>query len=190
MADKYKNFKDLAHHEKEDSDFGVELKDRHSAYVVIAIHGGNIEPATTEIARALAGDDFSFYSFTGKKNSEQESADLHITSSHFDEPRALELVQRSSKVISIHGKSGSEKFIMIGGLDGELIQRIKKALESNNFELDIAPDNVNGDSPENICNKGTSKKGLQLEISRGLRDEFLADKEKLINFCKIIRANL
>ena len=190
MADKYNNFEDLARYEKEGLDFDIELKDRSSVYAVIAIHGGNIEPATTEIGCNLAGDDFSFYSFIGKKKTEQESEDLHITSSHFDEPRVLALVQRSPRVISIHGKSGRNEFIMVGGLDGEMVQKTKDVLMANNFVLFEAPDKVNGDSLGNICNKSISKKGLQLEISRGLRDEFLKSRKKLLDFCHIIKGIL
>ena len=183
--DKYKNFEELARNEMEGVDFDIELIDRNSPLAVIAIHGGNIEPGTTDIARALAGDDFSFYSFIGKKS--ENNSDLHITSSNFDETRCLALVPRSEKVISIHGKRDEEEFVMIGGLDDETAKRISDSLASGGFEIRPATENVKGNSPENICNRCSSKKGIQLEISRDLRDKFLNDKDELSKFCELVK---
>jgi phage replication-related protein YjqB (UPF0714/DUF867 family) len=36
-------------------------------FAVIAPHGGAIEPGTTEVAEAIAGDRFSFYTLEGVK---------------------------------------------------------------------------------------------------------------------------
>lgn len=152
MADRYKNFEELAKNEREGADFDIELINRESPCAVIAIHGGNIEPGTTEIARALAGEKYSFYSLVGK-NSEEESEVLHITSSHFDEPKCLALVSKSERVISIHGKSGKDEFVMVGGLDAEIIKKISDSLKNAGFEIREATENVNGNLPENICNK-------------------------------------
>lgn len=69
MAERYRNFADLAAHEKENLDFRVRSDERHGAATVIAPHGGGIEPGTSELAQAIAGDDLSFYAFEGlKKN--------------------------------------------------------------------------------------------------------------------------
>jgi phage replication-related protein YjqB (UPF0714/DUF867 family) len=189
MADTYKSFGELIKYEKEGADFDIEINDRGSHYAIIAIHGGNIEPATTELARILADKSFSFYSFIGN-NTEKECEKLHITSSHFDEPRCYNLVHKSSKTISIHGKSGGRDFIMVGGLDNNLIQRIIDVLRINGFKTERLSDDMNGNSPLNICNKCSSKKGVQFEISRGLRDKFLNDSEELSRFCDIIRSVL
>jgi phage replication-related protein YjqB (UPF0714/DUF867 family) len=51
---------------------------------VIAPHGGGIEPGTSELATAIAGDDFSLYLFEGLKSA--GNGELHITSTNFDEP--------------------------------------------------------------------------------------------------------
>lgn len=187
MNDKYKSFSDLNQYEKEGVDFDIEIEDRDSPYAVIAIHGGNIEPATTEIARLISGNDLSFYSFLDRKGTEEESEKLHITSSHFDEPQGLALVQKSPKTISIHGKYKSGDFIMVGGLDEELINRVKNILTKNGFNIVPAPEDIDGDSPENICNRCLSKKGLQLEISRSLRNRFLENNDDLQKFCELVR---
>lgn len=186
MSDKYKNFGELSREKKEGVDFDIELINRESPCAAIGIHGGNIELGTTEITRMLAGSEFSFYAFVGKKT-EEESADLHITSSHFDEPKCLALVSKSEVVISIHGKSGEGEFVMVGGLDGELIKKISDSLKNAGFETRGATEDVNGNSPKNICNKCLSKKGVQLEISRGLRERLLNNKKKMEKFCEAIK---
>lgn len=185
MSETYKNFEELKKNEKEGVDFQIDINDRKTPCVVIAIHGGRIEPNTTEIAKELAGDIFSFYSFQGIK--EKNNTILHVTSSVFDEPRCIDLVSRSEKVISIHGKRESDDFIMLGGLDYLLIKKITTMLVYNNFDIRNAPDNVNGDSPKNICNRCISGKGVQIEISFGLREKLVNDKEQLFKFCSIIR---
>ena len=190
IQDVYKNFEELIQYEKEGIDFNIEVDDRGSRYAIIAIHGGGIEPGTTEIARALAGEIFSFYSFIGTKDTESENEKLHITSSHYDEPRCINLLSKSIKAISIHGKDSGEEFVMVGGLDEEVIKMLKGALAQNSFEVRNAPENVNGNSPDNICNRCASKKGIQLEISRGLRDRFLQNNAELSKFCDTIKSVL
>ena len=47
MADKYKDFADLAAHEGEGADYQVRSEVRRSATAIIAPHGGGIEPGTS-----------------------------------------------------------------------------------------------------------------------------------------------
>ncbi len=190
MLDKYKNFFELENNEKEGIDFSIEIIDRGNRYAIIAIHGGKIEPATTEIARALAGKDLSFYSFAGNKDTEEESEKLHITSTRFDEPKCLDLVRRSTCAISIHGRFGESDFVMVGGLDDVLITKIMNALQSAGFKTERPAENVNGNSSRNICNKCSSGHGVQLEISRSLRDVFIDHPGDLLLFCNTVRGAL
>ncbi len=167
--DKYTNFSELENKEKLGLDFDIVIEDRAAQYAIIAIHGGRIEPYTTEIARSIAGKKFSFYSFMGIKNS--NNSRLHITSDHFDEPRCMELVAKSWKVISVHGRKGKGKFVMVGGLDQDLVKKTSDILNSMGFSAIKAEKKVAGMSRKNICNRCVSGKGLQLEISRGLRSK-------------------
>lgn len=72
---------------------------------------------------------------------------------------------------------------MVGGLDMETIKKISNSLKNLGFEIRKATENLNGNLPENICNKCLSKKGIQLEISRGLRNKLLKDQLRLSEFC-------
>ena len=65
MPDKYSSFAVLARHQIEGQDYRILFRKRNGARVIIAPHGGGIEPGTTEIADAIAGNDLSFYAFEG-----------------------------------------------------------------------------------------------------------------------------
>ena len=126
MADRYRSFADLAAHEKEDLDFRIRSDERHGTAAVIAPHGGGIEPGTSELAEAIAGDDLSFYSFEGLKK--RGNGVLHITSSRFDEPNALALVAASPAAVALHGELDCpDQVVFLGGLDKELGKRIQAA---------------------------------------------------------------
>lgn len=185
MSKTYKNFEEIKQNEKEGVDFQIDINDRKTKCVVIAIHGGRIEPNTTEIAKEIAGDIFSFYSFQGIK--EKNNTIFHVSSSTFDEPKCCDLVSKSEKVISIHGKRELDDFVMLGGLDYSLIKNIEDALTKEGFKVFEPAKNVMGDSSKNICNRCISGKGVQIEISFGLRERLIKKPEELSRFCSTIR---
>src|SRR5690348_10954404 len=62
--DKYRTFEALCNAEKVGIDFDiVQVRRRGAQVVIIAPHGGGIEPRTSEIAREIAGESFSYYAF-------------------------------------------------------------------------------------------------------------------------------
>lgn len=168
--DTYANFEKLKNVEKEGVGFRVYIQEQaNSNTVVIAPHGGGIEPGTSEITEKIAGEDLSLALFEGIKNN--RNGELHITSTNFDEPRCLSLVQPSQNVIAIHGEASLCDVVYIGGADIELGTFIRSALESVRFLVKKHRDpNLQGEASKNICNRGFSRKGVQLEIARGLRE--------------------
>lgn len=167
--DTYQNFQQLRQNEKEGVDFRIRQRVVDDAQtVIVAPHGGGIEPGTSEIAEAIAGNDFSFYAFEGIKPG--GNRDLHITSTRFDEPRCLKLVQTSERVVTIHGEESDASVVYVGGRDVRLRRRIGAALKKAGF-VARAPRRspLRGEDPRNICNRGISRKGVQLELSAGLR---------------------
>ncbi|MET7363286.1 poly-gamma-glutamate hydrolase family protein [Streptomyces sp. NPDC005562] len=139
----------------------------------IAVHGGGIEPGTTEIADYLAGSASRFYSFDGMLTT--GNGDLHITSTNFDEPQALSLVAASDYVVSWHGMSGTDEVTYIGGLDTDLIDRLRGALEQAGFAVEESSAEIAGTDPANICNKSARAMGVQMELTNGLRRSFFED---------------
>jgi phage replication-related protein YjqB (UPF0714/DUF867 family) len=74
--EKYNSFSDLSRKETAGVDYHVIQRAGGSGITVMSIHGGAIEPGTTEIADAVAGEMHSFYSKenTGGKHHESCSS--------------------------------------------------------------------------------------------------------------------
>jgi phage replication-related protein YjqB (UPF0714/DUF867 family) len=111
MKDKYKSFNELAQHEIEGQDFEISYRETGSIFVVIAVHGGAIESGTSEIADAIAGKNFSFYTFRGIKK--HGNTELHIASIYFDEPRAVSLLKRTKFAITVHGRNKKDQIVIV-----------------------------------------------------------------------------
>lgn len=162
----YQSFRELAANEIEGVDFRVRTRQGTSEVAVMAIHGGGIEPGTTEIAEAIAEGRHYFYSFSGLKPSGNWG--LHITSRRFDEPQGLEIARNASTILVIHGCKESGLMVYIGGKNILLKSNIRNSLESAGFQVGKSA-KFTGMSPLNICNRGRLKAGVQLEICHGLR---------------------
>jgi phage replication-related protein YjqB (UPF0714/DUF867 family) len=171
MPDRYCNFSALAQKEVRDRDFSIRHKYRPGANAIVAPHGGGIEPGTSELAEAIAGEDLSFYAFEGKKP--RRNCDLHITSARFDEPECLELLANSPICITVHGERSPEQVVFIGGLDKIMASRICTSLRRREFDVKIHDNkNLQGIEQANICNRGMMGRGVQLELGEGLRRTF------------------
>jgi len=189
MVDKYQNFDELFTSERRDVDFRVRCFDRKSAIVLMAPHGGHIEPETSSIAEAIAGDQYSFYAFEGLRALSRE---LHITSEHFDEPDALALLAGARAAVTIHGRQDGidPVAIWLGGLDIELRDAIERALHAAGFKVKTEGTSMPGVAKSNICNRGKSEKGVQLELPFSLRDELRKSPARLKQFCDAVRVTL
>ena len=167
--DTYNNFKKLKHHEKLNEDFKISIFDIGSPITIIAPHGGKIEPKTSTITGSIARDKFNYYCFEGIKPDNNRR--LHITSHNFDEPEALKLIARSQTVVAVHACTDVKALVYPGGRDEELIGAIAKELKAAGIMVANRHSKYQGLNPNNICNRGASGRGAQLEISRGLRDD-------------------
>ncbi|MEO8180171.1 MAG: poly-gamma-glutamate hydrolase family protein [Deltaproteobacteria bacterium] len=170
MPDTYANFYALSRDETPGIDFRIHLTRADAAIALVAPHGGGIEPGTSEIAEAIAGERFSCYSFDGLKRS--GNSELHITSTHFDEPMCIALIAQSDVVVTIHGEAGeaSDAAVFLGGSNNELGEQIGTALTNSGFLVRPQPNrDLLGLEPCNLCNRGRSARGVQLELSLALR---------------------
>lgn len=181
----YMGFKELVDREAEGQGYRVRIELRDPRVLIMAPHGGKIEPMTAEIAKAIAGMDYSFYSFEGLKT---DSRVLHIESHLFDEPRALQAIEKADVVITVHGQiDQKDEFVMVGGLHDSLRLEIIQQLEAAGFQTREPAEGLMGTDPQNICNRGKSKQGVQLEISRKVRDLLRKDKNELQTFANAVR---
>ncbi|MER5362318.1 poly-gamma-glutamate hydrolase family protein [Streptomyces sp. NPDC002785] len=145
-----------------------------ATWAAIAIHGGGIEGGSGEMAREISrgGSAMAYYEFAGLKSSNNVS--LHITSTNFDEPMGRTLVAGVRRCLSFHGCVGTDGVpeTAIGGLDTELVGRLTDSLTRAGFLVNTAPSEIAGTDPANICNRTASNAGVQLEMSRALRNAF------------------
>ena len=186
MGDRFKTFAELAKHKREGVHWRVTSQDRQSSTLVAAPHAGRAEPHTGTIAKAIAGGAHSIYLF------ETLRTGLHITSHRFDEPRAVAQACRHSKVITIHGCDNARSAsadVFVGGLDVYIRDAIIAELRKAGFG--VAVDRwTPGKAISNICNRGSSAAGVQLEISRRLRNRLgsLEHASLLRKFARAVRA--
>jgi len=187
--DKYRNFADLIRHEREGIDFRICRTIRPAPVAIIAPHGGKIECGTSEISSAIARDRYSLYCFEGLKQRGNRDL-LHITSTNFDEPSCLDLLSRCDVVVSVHGFGGEDKFIDVGGLDFKLRNKICGSLSAR-FDARVAETGrYAGVSPVNICNRGRGGAGVQLEITKALRDALLESSKNMEAFADAVRQSI
>jgi phage replication-related protein YjqB (UPF0714/DUF867 family) len=185
----YKNFEELRKQEVEGIDYQVKFHLRDERVLIMAPHGGKIEPTTSIIAEAIAGENYSLYSFEGLKK--EGNGILHLESHLFDEPRGLRAVQKADVVVTVHGQlDHQEGFVMVGGLHVDLRSEIRQRLETAGFQMRTPPEGLQGIDPENICNRGRLKGGVQLEVSRKERDLLRTDQERLERFASAIRKTI
>jgi phage replication-related protein YjqB (UPF0714/DUF867 family) len=186
MADRYANFAELSSAEREGVDFRVRCTIRNPPVAIIAPHGGGIEPGTSEITSQIAGSVYSFYCFEGLKPS--GNSVLHITSTRFDEPRCVDLVSASDFVVSVHGLAGTYEGIDVGGLDQSLREAICGSLVDAGFAAQVVTTGEHAAiDPANICNRGRRGAGVQLEITRALRDALGAQPQRMAEFANAAR---
>ena len=160
-------------------DFRIAFGDaRIERCLVIAPHGGGIEPGTSEIMRAIAAvGGWAWYEFAGFLQKGNKEA-LHITSTNFDEPTLIDLLPKAGFVLAIHGASQiAEPIVYVGGLWAIGRQIIAEFMNTAKAEhgiraLDAAqgPEHLRALAASNITNHGRRGEGIQLEFSRGARN--------------------
>ncbi|WP_018413229.1 poly-gamma-glutamate hydrolase family protein [Methyloversatilis thermotolerans] len=166
--DRFASYSQLASVYREGRDYRITVLRRGSGVGVLAPHGGHIERGCSEVARAIAGDEFDLYLFEGllpSHNFEQ----LHITSSRFDEPRAIGLLAECEQVLIVHGVADAGTRALIGGRDRRLACTLADALYVRGVPAWTSAHRYAGLSAANLCNRGRRGAGLQLELSDRLR---------------------
>ncbi len=164
------SFGDLALRYVEGVDYAVQVVPRERSRVaVLAPHGGRIEGRTSEIARLIAGDEHGLYLFEGLRTTGDNFDRLHLASHRFDEPRALDLISRCDTVVAVHGYAAHGPDVLLGGLNERLKREVAQALTEAGFTYLTDGHRFPGSHPLNICNRGRSGEGVQLELSEGLR---------------------
>lgn len=85
----------------------------------------------------------------------------------------LILLGRTNRVVTMHGEESDDdgEGVFVGGMDVGLGKSIGALLMAQGFDVRKHPDpNLQGLDPRNICNRGTAGAGVQLELSRAVRE--------------------
>ena len=161
---------------REGHDFQVTCIPRPQRAVgIVAPHGGDIEAHTAEIAAQIAGTDFSLYTLKGIRASHNYEA-LHLTSHYFDDPRCVAMLASCDDVVAVHGCSDQRSAVFLGGLDQELSQELATIFDGTGIPCHLDGHDYPGKHPNNICNRGRSRKGVQLELSKVFRESDQVDR--------------
>jgi phage replication-related protein YjqB (UPF0714/DUF867 family) len=161
-------------------DFRVEFGDsKIDRCLLIAPHGGGIEPGSSEILRAVAAlGGWAWYEFAGFLRQGNKDA-LHIASTHFDEPTLMGLLPQTTFVVAFHGASEStEPVVFVGGRwergRAAVIEAINASAKQHGIRAaDVtgrAVSDLRGLEKSNLTNRGKLGEGVQLEFSRGARN--------------------
>lgn len=177
MADLYANYAELSAAKVEGQDYQIRYEDNGSDILILSPHAGSIESGSTELIQAITDDmtEWNWYLFEGMQSS--NNSELHITSTNFDEPRALNMLSKASRSVSIHGKSGDIADTAIGGIDAPLRNTIWKKLEEKGFVVTRASGGIAGLEPENVVNRNLKGMGVQLELSTAQRKAFFTNDD-------------
>jgi phage replication-related protein YjqB (UPF0714/DUF867 family) len=166
----FRCYDELARRYLEGVDYAVHVVPRERSRVaVLAPHGGRIEGRTSEIARLIAGDEHALYLFEGLRMTGDNFDCLHLASHCFDEPRALDLISGCDTVVAVHGYAAPGPDVLLGGLNEGLKEEVAQALAQIGISCSTDGHRFPGRHPRNICNRGRSGAGVQLELSEGLR---------------------
>ncbi len=162
-------------------DFSITFGDSNvDQCLLVAPHGGGIEPGSSDIMRATAElGGWAFYDFAGFLRQGNREA-LHISSSEFDEPTLTSLVSRTAFVVAFHGASSTgEAVVYVGGRwklgRHALVEAINTSWKEHGIHAvdateEAAAEHIRGLEAENLTNRGRLQEGVQLEFSRGARD--------------------
>lgn len=160
----------------------------HTGLIVLAPHGGEIEPRTDHqaerVASRLLPQRVSVWLCKGYKTDEEDDASRtwHITSEDIS-PRSFPglrtVIGRGfTYAVSFHGFRQDE--ILVGGgapdsLKREIARAIERALADSTIKVRVAQpgDAFGGDSPDNIVNRITANRrnGIQIEQSLAARKQ-------------------
>ena len=172
--------------------------------VILAPHGGGIEPGTSELCLAVAGHHpanlpitppagvtYDYWMLEGIRPG--DNRDLHVTSTGCDDLVAVRLCAGALCALSLHGFDpapefpASEQIVLVGGTNRTLKDLLVTLLDDAHIKVQAvgSGSEVDGDSPCNIVNRtlpvGTPPAalgGVQLELSTPLRDAMFTENSR------------
>ena len=174
--DYYASMTQLERETKEGIDWKKETRDQGNQVLIVAPHGDNIEQGTSELTKLLAqqgGYDYFSFEATRPFNNTQ----LHVTSTHYDDPTLHQMIEGRAATISIHGAKGDDQIVFLGGAKSDLRDAIQLQLESRGFAVQVPPEYLGGLNEDNFINKNENSTGVQLELTTALRKALFINQD-------------
>lgn len=150
----------------------------HTRVGVMAVHGGNIERGTEQIANYIAkNSNASLYVISPR--TKKRDWKYHISSNKINPKESEKLTKFLKHVetaISIHGHIIKQKVVCVGGLNHALRQKVITVLQKDFEVVDAVQEggickNLAAKNPKNVVNL-CEKKGVQIEIPLIMRKVF------------------
>ncbi len=170
MVTPYRDFSDLVLNTVQERDYRFVIVSRGTAITVATIHGGGIEPLTSELAAAIAGQEHNLYDFRGIRAQGNEL--LRVSVQRFDEMRLRELMRRSQTGVAIEGIEGQDLAVHLGGRNRRLAALLGEHLRQAGFEVAGPSGPGAAHHPTRFYN-WASDGGVQIELPRALRASLL-----------------
>lgn len=170
---------------------------------VLAVHGGGIEPGTSELCLAAAGyhpaslavtpaggPTFDYWMFEGLRSNNND--DLHVTATHCDDWIAASLCAGARNVVSLHGTStqaaglpNNTELVLVGGRNAALRSALVTAFQNPDPGMVAIPatdaanhPTLSGTDPTNIANRTLTGTGAQLEITTPVRNQMFTENTR------------
>ncbi|WP_369042224.1 poly-gamma-glutamate hydrolase family protein [Streptomyces sp. Midd1] len=176
MTTTYPYFRSLAAAKTLGIDYDIKNRYGTGDYLVyIAIHGGAIEPPTSQLAVYCAGATGAYYSFEAL--SDLTAGSLSLSATTFDEPFCQVNVANATRAVSFRGvedQRENEEVAYLSGLDDVLVALVGQELVTAGFLVDTPPLRFEGSDPQNIVNTTRLRAGVQIDLTRSLRQTFFA----------------
>ena len=167
----YPNFAALSAAENEDKDFRVRIEDRKgSPIVIVAPHGGGIEPGTYKSPRRLRDATCHLLILPG---SSRRATEFFTLPARTLTSRVVQRWLKRPTTCSDHGEESEEPVVYLGGKDSESGGRVRKALATAGFTVKEHPNRqLQGLAKRNICNRNRSGAGSSLSSAGSPRKVF------------------
>ena len=166
-----RDFSELVLRAEKDRDYRLVICDRGAEITVVAIHGGGIEPLTSALAAAVAGEEHNLYDLQGLLPG--DNTWLRVPAHRFEEARLQALLGRSQTAVSVDGMEGAEPVLYLGGRNRRLKAVLAQALTEAGFVTADLPGNKPAHDPTFFYNR-PPEGGVQLVLTRALRASLTA----------------
>ncbi|MHB1356306.1 MAG: poly-gamma-glutamate hydrolase family protein [Anaerolineae bacterium] len=172
MIKPFNSFSEMVLNCEQNLDYRVQVTDLGAKATIICIHGGAIEPLTSELASEIAGAQHNLYDLLGLRVGDNRQ--LRIPVARFDEVRLFTLLKRSQTAVSIDGVPGTDPVVHLGGGNALFKQLLHDQLTQAGYKVAAPYTPGAAHDPVRFYNAAIAG-GVLLELSESLRAEMTAE---------------